>query len=106
MDFKHFFIKPPTGSGKENPNWRGGISFIGYPSVWTSKLRILIRERDNYNCQICGEKQGDVVHHIHHIDYDKKNCNPKNLITLCRDCHLRTNGNRDYWINYFNGTNK
>lgn len=36
-----------------------------------------------------------------HIDYNKKNCNPKNLITLCRKCHSKTNSNRDYWINYF-----
>lgn len=36
-----------------------------------------------------------------HIDYDKKNCNSDNLITLCRVCHIKTNFNRSYWINYF-----
>ena len=36
-----------------------------------------------------------------HIDYNKLNCNPNNLISLCRKCHMKTNSNRDYWINYF-----
>ena len=38
----------------------------------------------------------------HHIDYNKKNCSLNNLITLCRSCHMKTNTNRNYWINYFN----
>ena len=39
---------------------------------------------------------------IHHIDYDKKNNNPENLITLCNSCHTKTNiKNRDYWKNYY-----
>lgn len=25
----------------------------------------------------------------------------KNLITLCNSCHLRTNGNREYWQKLF-----
>jgi len=39
--------------------------------------------------------------HIHHIDYNKFNCESSNLITLCLKCHLSTNGNRDYWYAYF-----
>jgi len=34
---------------------------------------------------------------IHHIDYDKNNCNPNNLITLCFSCNSRANKNRDKW---------
>lgn len=26
---------------------------------------------------------------LHHIDFDKKNCHPDNLQTLCRTCHMR-----------------
>jgi len=37
----------------------------------------------------------------HHIDFNKKNNNPNNLISLCRSCHGQTNFNRDNWINYF-----
>jgi len=29
---------------------------------------------------------------------DKKNCNPDNLLTLCKNCHQKTNFNRKYWI--------
>lgn len=47
---------------------------------------------------ICGSNENLVVHHI---DYDKKNNNHNNLITLCSICHGKTNGNRKYWIKYF-----
>jgi len=68
-----------------------------YPELFYS-IRKVIRERDNYICQICG-KRGN---HVHHIDYNKQNCKEGNLITLCRACHLKTNRNRKIWINYFN----
>ncbi|NQU99405.1 MAG: HNH endonuclease [Parcubacteria group bacterium] len=38
---------------------------------------------------------------IHHIDYNKQNNNPNNLISLCRKCHVKTNFNRNYWKYYF-----
>ena len=82
--------------GEKNPNWKGGISFEPYSVDWTETLKRAIRERDNYICQLCSQ-YGNVVHHI---DYDKKNCNPDNLITLCRKCHTKTNNNRNYWINF------
>ena len=87
--------------GEKNPAWKGGISYAPYTKDWTRTLRISIRERDDYTCKICGEKQGDSAFAVHHIDYDKNNCNPDNLITLCKPCHAKTNFNRDYWINYF-----
>ena len=83
--------------GEKNPAWQGGKSFEPYSIYWTEKLRRMIRERDNYICQVCG-KYGKV---IHHIDYNKNNCLPINLITLCYDCHRQTNGNREYWERYF-----
>lgn len=79
---------------EKNPQWKGGISFEPYPVDWTDTLKRAIRERDNYICQICSQ-YGSIVHHI---DYNKKNCNPKNLVTLCRKCHGKTQHNRNYWI--------
>jgi hypothetical protein len=35
---------------------------------------------------------------IHHIDYNKQNCNEENLITLCKGCNTRANYNKDYWL--------
>lgn len=81
----------------KNPNWQGGKSFEPYNIDWTNSLRRSIRERDNYLCRICKNK-GSCVHHI---DYNKKNCNTDNLITLCRKCHVKTNFKRDFWITYF-----
>lgn len=92
--------------GEKGNNWQGGLSFKPYSIDWTKTLRIAIRERDNYICQICEEKQGDKIHHVHHIDYDKQNCNSDNLITLCISCHIKTNSNREYWTNCFQINNK
>lgn len=41
--------------------------------------------------------------HIHHIDYDKKNCNRDNLIPLCNKHHSTVNTNRQYWKKIFIG---
>ena len=84
------------------PNWKGGISFEIYPSYWTNTLKISIRKRDKYTCQLCGKKQKSTTHNVHHIDYNKQNCHSKNLITLCRSCNVKVNCERDYWKLYFN----
>jgi len=88
--------------GEKNSSWRGGISFEPYSIDWTETLRRSIRERDHYICQLCGQTQGDIALDVHHIDYNKQNCNPNNLITLCHSCHTKTGFNREYWIEYFN----
>jgi hypothetical protein len=87
-------------------NWRGGIASSEYTEEWKVKFLDSIRERDNFICQECGIHQEELVGRIakldiHHIDYNKKNCNPDNLISLCRSCHMKTNNNRDYWESYF-----
>jgi len=88
--------------GENSPNWQGGKTPEPYSTDWTETLRRSIRERDHYICQLCGKPQGDRALSVHHIDYNKQNCNPDNLITLCIKCHLKTNKNRGYWIEYFN----
>ena len=90
---------PMWGKKREKCHlWQGGKSFEKYGFDWTDLLKHSIRTRDCFVCQIC-KKHGWI---IHHIDYDKKNCNLNNLITLCNSCHSKTNYNRNYWINYFN----
>ena len=92
-----------TKLGKNNPNWIEDRSLFIYPDDWTDILRESIRQRDNYVCQECGTHQDELDKKldVHHIDYDKDNCNPTNLITLCRKCHIKTNYNREYWQQYF-----
>jgi len=63
---------------------------------WTKTLKESIRQRDNFTCQYCGEKQTTRKLDVHHIDYNKENLNPDNLISLCLKCHRITSGNRDY----------
>lgn len=92
-------------SGKQHPNWQGGIAHLPYPYEFNKELKLMIRKRDNFTCQICFNKELIRTFVIHHIDYDKKNNNEKNLITLCRSCHAKTNSNREAWIRFFKGVN-
>lgn len=81
-------------------NWKGGISFENYPPEFNSQLKEQIRKRDNSTCKICQTIENGRKFCVHHIDYNKKNNEPINLITLCRVCHSKTNLNRIYWNNY------
>jgi hypothetical protein len=87
--------------GENSHSWKGGLSFEPYGFEFNNYLKKVIRKRDNYECKICGKKQIIKNHAVHHIDYNKKNNNPKNLITLCNSCHTKTNFNRNNWIKYF-----
>ena len=90
-------------TGEKHYNWQGGKSFETYGLEFNDELREKIRERDDKTCQECKytEKQLGYNLGVHHIDYDKKNNNPNNLISLCRNCHGKTNYNRQDWINYY-----
>ena len=91
-----------------HPNWLGGISFKPYSLDWTENLKECIRDRDNHKCQICGcpEIENMKSLDVHHVDYNKKDCNPNNLISLCNSCHHKTNFNRKYWTCYFQNKTK
>lgn len=90
-------------TGELCPNWLGGISTLPYPFDFNEELKKLIRERDNNTCQLCDKKQEESGRKlcIHHIDYDKDNCDFSNLISLCRGCHGTTNYNREHWTKVF-----
>ena len=90
-------------TGEDNHNWLGGISFEPYPPKFNDRLKRQIRERDNHTCQecLCTEEQLGRALDVHHIDYDKKNNCPENLIALCQSCHSQTGFGREDWIEYF-----
>jgi hypothetical protein len=67
-----------------------------YPQEFFT-IRIKILKRDKYICQVCLKKGSD----IHHIDYNKTNCQEDNLITTCHFCNIHANKNKDYWYVYF-----
>jgi len=92
-----------TKVGEKANNWRGGLSFEPYSFEFNNQLKYKIRERDNFTCQFpnCGIKENGRAHDCHHINYTKKDSKSENLITLCYLCHMKTNGNRNYWEAYF-----
>ena len=75
--------------GSNNPSWKGGVADWSYTFNWKAIAR-LIRERDDYICQLCSKDMHTTEHicHVHHIDEDKFNNSPYNLITLCHQCHM------------------
>ncbi len=67
------------------------------------EIREIILERDNYKCQWHKKifpyrhntaKKKDLV--VHHKDFDDRNNNPENLITVCRKCHGSYHGKHSY----------
>lgn len=90
--------------GPLSANWRGGLSYEPYCDAWADKdYKESILERDNHTCQNpdCKGKHYHLPLHRHHIDYNKKNCHPWNLITLCVSCHGETCHNRKYWTKFY-----
>ncbi len=97
MKGKHHTIESiKKVSGENSPNWRGGLSFEPYCHKFNNQLKKRIRDRDNHTCRLCGEKENGHKLDVHHIHYDRPNCDP-DLITLCRKCNARVNGNRNYF---------
>jgi len=93
-------------TGDKNPAYIHGLS-SDYPIEFNKELKLKIRKRDNYTCQKCSitEEEHIIVYGkvlcAHHIDYNKKNCKETNLTTLCQECNVRVNYNRDYWKEFF-----
>ncbi len=92
-----------THIGKNNPNYINGEGNAPYPIEFNDALKESIRKRDNYECQNCSmtEEEHLIVRGrvlpVHHIDYNKTNCQEDNLISLCDFCNVRVNFNRKYW---------
>ncbi len=89
--------------GENNPNWSNGSSFEPYSPEFNKPLKQSILERDKYTCQDPNCDGNHKKLHIHHIDYDKKNNNPENLIVLGTSCHSKTNGKniRQYFTEFY-----
>jgi 5-methylcytosine-specific restriction endonuclease McrA len=92
---------------ENNPWFVHGNGRSHYSSEFTNKLKEQIRKRDNHKCQLCNKSQEQELKNliiklaVHHIDYNKENCNKNNLITLCHNCHSITNGNRKHWTKFY-----
>lgn len=73
-----------TQRGEQSHTYVDGRSYEPYSEDW-KQISLAIRRRDGFKCQRC---KGDSRRlHVHHIDCDKQNNRPDNLITLCATCH-------------------
>lgn len=90
-------------SGPNNTNWSGGYFYGDYCPAWRDKeYKQDIRDRDQNKClnPYCDSKKPDDLV-IHHINYDKKDCHFKNLITVCRSCNNKANKDRDWHQDWY-----
>jgi len=76
---------------KKRANYRGGISSKEHleRDKFRKSVQKRVFERDDYICQLCGQRGGDL--HVDHIqswkDYIELRFDINNCRTLCRDCH-------------------
>lgn len=106
------FMKPPSQShqkfcsqkcsseylsiaykGSGGSNWKGGITPLGKQQRRLFRQTILksVLERDNYTCQLCGIRGGDLqVDHIQSwAEYVELRFSTDNCRTLCMSCHYQ-----------------
>ena len=84
-------------AGPSNPAWMGGLT-REYGPGFTRRLRAAIRDRDGHRCQRCGmtEARHGRTLVVHHIDHNKRNHDPANLLTVCHPCNV--------WFSYHRQT--
>ena len=108
---KKLFIEGKRNiDGKNNPAYIHGESRRLY-NKYFHQIRKSILERDEYICQLCGDKLIDKRTKdkkwasVHHINYNKNNNIASNLITLCNFCNISVNKNREDWTKFFQEKN-
>ena len=93
---------PATKSGKENPNWKGGITPKHNNLRGTLPYRLwrnAVIERDENICQECMclcEAGNRVSHHILELkDFPEYGTLVENGMTLCIPCHMRLHSRKN-----------
>jgi hypothetical protein len=86
--------------------WNGGISYGKYCYKFNNDLRNRVREFFENKCFLCGKPQyqQNKKLSVHHVNYDKRACcsdKPALFVPLCTSCHMKTNGDRKTWEDYF-----
>jgi 5-methylcytosine-specific restriction endonuclease McrA len=89
--------KQACKSGPEHHLWRGGTGFRS--DARYEEWRLMVYGRDNYTCQMCGQR--GVYFNAHHIlpcrDFPDLIYSVDNGVTLCEPCHRKTyNCEKDY----------
>ena len=76
-------------SPQYNPNLTDEERIANRDYMEYAEWRNKVFERDNYTCQRCGQRQGDInAHHLNSFHWDKEHrTDINNGITLCTSCH-------------------
>jgi 5-methylcytosine-specific restriction endonuclease McrA len=88
-------FKPGQTSGERNVNWKGGITPINQKirsSQEYKEWRIAVFQRDDYVCQFCGQRGGQLnADHIKPFaKFPNLRLSVDNGRTLCVECHRKT----------------
>ena len=83
--------------GENNPAWKGGVTDanrLARGSIENDEFRRIVFARDNYTCQLCGDDKKRIeANHIKLFSENKElRFEPRNGITLCKDCHQSIRG--------------
>lgn len=85
----------PYMKGSNHWNWKGGINPINDTLRKSLEMKLVAEatfKRDNFTCKECGKIGGRLeAHHIKPFAYfPELRFALDNLITLCKDCHIKT----------------
>lgn len=67
-----------------------GSFATGYSDDW-AEIAAIVKEKANWHCVNCQHGHDPASGHtltVHHIDRNKANNSPQNLVALCQRCHL------------------
>ncbi len=105
LGVKKYYEENEAVHGPDHWSWKGGITNKDYCCSWSDKeYKQDIRDRDNNKCQnpkCWGTINLKYALDLHHINYNKLDCRPINLISLCKSCHSRANTKRDFWQKFY-----
>ena len=108
-------IESGLSSGKNNPAWKGGISFFPYCYKFNEKRKQAVRNFFGNLCICCGKHAIENILSsgiqrelsVHHIDHDKQQgCGgrPFNLVPMCVICHSKEQHYEEEYQKYINKT--
>jgi len=94
--------------GKNNPRWKGGIARLPYAPIFgVKRYKDLLWARHGEVCMNpdCSGDHLDKSLFLHHIDHDKLNTWPENLIGVCCACNAMAESKEtwDYYIELYQG---
>ena len=91
----HTGLKYPANTGEKHWNWQGGITSSNERARKSAEYKAWRKNvftRDNYTCQICGVRGGE-LHADHVVPFavdPSKRFDVENGRTLCAKCHRET----------------